>query len=100
MKMILSGSMPNDFRAGGKIICDEHIHNDTPPLCIRADTTPETNPLVADTSSSPSQKNSCTAPKGNEALGKAPFINPRPPSKPILPATGLNPCKGRISFCN
>lgn len=61
--MILPGSIPNDFRAGGKILRDELIHSDTTSLRIIADNMPAINPVEADKSSAPLQKNSCICSK-------------------------------------
>jgi hypothetical protein len=82
MKMMLSGSIPKDLSAGGNILVDELIQIATPPFSIMADTIPAINPPEADISSDPLQKNSCIAPKGNEAFGKASFIHPSPQSNP------------------
>ena len=71
-----------------------------PPLRRSEARIPETKPVVAAAPSGPVEINSCTAPKGNEALGNAFFINPSPASTAVLFTIGLKPCKGRISFCN
>ena len=78
----------------------EQIQIEAPPFFIREESIPDTNPLVAAASSAPADINSCTAPMGNAALGKAFLMGPSPRSKAVFFATVLKPCKGIISFCN
>ena len=90
--------MLNAFKAGGKIIYNEFIHNNTPPFRTIADNIPSINTFEANTPSNMLQKNLCIAPKGNEGLEKFSPHNFETGLKPILPATCLYSCNGIISL--
>ncbi len=91
--------MPKLLSAGGKSVREELTHKEVPPAAIRGESKPAIKPLVAVVSSFLSDKNSWTAPRGNDAFGKASFIEPKPTSTPTW-FEGLKPCKRRISVCN
>src|SRR5690606_2156586 len=91
--------MPNDCNAGGKSVRVELIHKAVPLFPISGASNPEIKPQVEAASSGCADTNSCTAPKGNRAFGKASAIGPKPISTPPL-HEGLNPSSRRISDCN
>ena len=98
--MILSASIPNVFNAGGKTVGEELIQTHAPAFTIRAETRHATKPSVAAVYSVPSLINSCTAAKGKQPLGKASSIGPNFICAALSVDNRLNPCKGRMRFCN
>src|SRR5260221_5051098 len=99
MKMRGSDKRQNFYKAGEKGVGKNLTHGWPPLFPKRNARTPKKKPPVEAESSARADKNSCTAPKGNDPLGKASFSGSRPTSKIAL-LEELNPSRRRISICN